>query len=79
LPGFVKVGKVGGSEVLPLLVLDMLLLAVPPHLLNVPGGMLTDAGDVPVRTNDDVVSVSVLRIGVWPTAAKTIPKARWSS
>jgi hypothetical protein len=57
----------------------VLLLAVLLHLLDVLGGMLTNAGDIPVGANHNVVSILEFRIRVWPAAAKTIPRARWSS
>ncbi len=57
----------------------MPLLAVLPHLLDILGGMLADARDIPVGADNNVILVFELRIGVWSTAAKTVPSARWST
>jgi hypothetical protein len=73
---FVKVSKVGGPKILPLLILDVLLLAALSHLLDILGGMLTYAKGVLIRADNNVLPVLVFQIRVWPPAAKTIPNAR---
>jgi hypothetical protein len=72
----VKVSKVGGPKIFPLLVLDVLLLLVLSHLLDILGGMLTYTRGVLVGADNDVLPVLVFRIRVRPAAAKTIPCAR---
>jgi hypothetical protein len=76
LTRFIKVRKVGGPKILPLLILDVLLLAVFLHLLNILGDMLTYTRSVLVGANNNVLSVLVFLIRVWLAAAKTIPNMR---
>ena len=56
----IKVSKVGGPEILPLLILGVLLLAVLAHLLDILGGMLTNTRGVLVGAYNDVLPVLVL-------------------
>jgi hypothetical protein len=51
----VKVSIVGSPEILPLLILDVFLLAVLAHLLDILGGMLTYTRGVLVGADNDVL------------------------
>jgi hypothetical protein len=70
----IKVGQICSPEVLPLGILDMVLLMVLAHPLNLFSCILSNPGVVTVWANDDMAFVgAVFQVWVGSAAPKTRP------